>query len=110
MGDVVVLIVASSPLFLVAAARALLGEEIPRRWPLQFAVCVLGAVLINKPWASSLDRDCPTSAALIPLGAGLSGAMMNLASRSLKEVPPPVVCLFNDLVAVAFGLAWLTLM
>jgi len=34
---------------------------------------------------------------------------MNLASRSLKEVPPPVVCLFNDIVAVVFGLAWLKL-
>merc|ERR1711988_1084361 len=32
---------------------------------------------------------------------------MNLASRSLKEVPPPLVCLFNDIVSVIFGVVWL---
>ncbi|CAK0830779.1 unnamed protein product [Prorocentrum cordatum] len=32
--------------------------------------------------------------------------MMNLASRSLKDLPPVTLCLFNDVVAVAFGMTW----
>jgi len=105
MGDVVVLVIASSPIFLVASARLLLHEEIPRRWPFQLVICIAGALLIDKPLA--VDQDCPASTGLLPLGAGFFGAMMNLASRSVKQVPPPVVCLFNDVVAVLFGLAML---
>mmetsp|Transcript_47805 Transcript_47805/g.86142 ORF Transcript_47805/g.86142 Transcript_47805/m.86142 type:complete len:334 (-) Transcript_47805:240-1241(-) len=107
MGDVVVLVIASSPIFLVASARALLHEEIPARWPLQLVLCIAGALLIDKPLA--IDQDCPASTGLLPLGAGFFGAMMNLASRSVKEVPPPVVCLFNDMVAVLFGLAYMVM-
>jgi len=107
MGDVVVLVIASSPIFLVASARLLLHEEIPRRWPFQLVICIVGALLIDKPLA--VDQDCPASTGLLPLGAGFFGAMMNLASRSVKQVPPPVVCLFNDVMAVLFGLAMLTI-
>lgn len=107
LGDVVVLVIASSPIFLVASARLLLGESIPNGWYLQFVICVFGAMLINKPLA--IDTDCPASTGLLPLGAGFCGAMMNLASRSLKEIPPPLVCMFNDIVAVTFGFTWLML-
>lgn len=103
LGDVVLLVVTFSPLFLVIMARLFLGEEIPRMWPLQFAFCVLGAVLINKPLAP--ERSCPLSVALLPLAAAFAGALMNLASRNVRDVPPPVVCVYNDVVAVAFALS-----
>jgi drug/metabolite transporter (DMT)-like permease len=61
--------------------------------------------MINKPLA--VNHDCPASTGLLPLAAGLCGALMNLASRSLKEVSPPVLCLFNDVVAVVFGWVWI---
>jgi hypothetical protein len=104
LGDVVVTVIASSPIFLVASARLLLKEDIPAVWPLQVVICLAGAALVNKPKA--VDTDCPASTALLPFGAGFAGAMMNLASRSLKDLPPVTLCLFNDIVAVAFGMAW----
>jgi len=104
LGDVVVTVIASSPIFLVASARLLLKEDIPAVWPLQVVVCLAGAALVNKPKA--VDDACPASTAMLPSGAGFAGAMMNLASRSLKDLPPVTLCLFNDVVAVAFGMTW----
>jgi len=104
LGDVVVTVIASSPIFLVASARILLKEDIPAGWPLQVVICLAGAALVNKPKA--VDAECPASTALLPFGAGFAGAMMNLASRSLKDLPPVTLCLFNDVVAVAFGMTW----
>lgn len=104
LGDVVVTVIASSPIFLVASARLLLKEDIPAVWPLQVVVCLAGAALVNKPKA--VDDACPASTAMLPFGAGFAGAMMNLASRSLKDLPPVTLCLFNDVVAVAFGMTW----
>merc|ERR1719171_1314801 len=49
IGDVVVFLVTFSPAFLVLLSRVLLGEKIPPRFPVQFAICVVGALLINKP-------------------------------------------------------------
>lgn len=104
LGDVVVIVIASSPIFLVASARLLLEEEIPAIWPLQVLVCLAGATLVNKPMA--VDADCPASTGLLPVAAGFAGAMMNLASRGLKDLPPVTLCLFNDIVAIVFGAAW----
>jgi len=104
LGDVVVTVIASSPIFLVASARLLLKEDIPAVWPLQVVVCLAGAALVNKPKA--VDDACPASTAMLLFGAGFAGAMMNLASRSLKDLPPVTLCLFNDVVAVAFGMTW----
>jgi len=102
LGDVVVTVIASSPIFLVASARLLLKEDIPTVWPLQVVICLAGAAMVNKPKA--VDAECPAATALLPFGAGFAGAMMNLASRSLKDLPPVTLCLFNDIVAVAFGM------
>lgn len=101
MGDVIVLLLTFAPAFFVLLCRVLLQEKIPRSWPAQFAVCCVGALLINKPLAP--NATCPASNALWPLGAALAGACMNFASRNVKEVPPPVVCMFNDVVAVVFA-------
>jgi len=108
LGDVVVTVIASSPIFLVASAHLLLKEDIPAVWPLQVVICLAGAALVNKPKA--VDADCPASTALLPFGAGFAGAMMNLASRSLKDLPPVTLCLFNDIVAVALGMTWALLL
>lgn len=104
LGDVVVVFIASSSIFFVASARLVLREGIPAIWPLQVVICLTGAVMVNKPMA--VDADCPASAGLLPVGAGLAGAMMNLASRSLKNLPQVTVCLFSDIVAMVFGMAW----
>jgi len=108
LGDVVVTVIASSPIFLVASARLLLKEEIPAVWPLQVVICLVGAALVNKPKA--VDDACPAYTSLLPFGAGFAGAMMNLASRSLKDLPPVTLCLFNDIAAVAFGMTWVLLL
>eukprot|EP00929_Paragymnodinium_shiwhaense_P056412 TRINITY_DN28224_c0_g1_i1.p1 TRINITY_DN28224_c0_g1~~TRINITY_DN28224_c0_g1_i1.p1 ORF type:complete len:335 (-),score=49.03 TRINITY_DN28224_c0_g1_i1:273-1277(-) len=104
LGDVVVIVIASSPIFLVASARLWLKEEIPAIWPLQVLICLVGATMVNKPMA--VEADCPASTGLLPVGAGFAGAMMNLLSRSLKDLPPVTLCLFNDIVAIAFGVMW----
>eukprot|EP00931_Biecheleriopsis_adriatica_P088042 TRINITY_DN62435_c0_g1_i1.p1 TRINITY_DN62435_c0_g1~~TRINITY_DN62435_c0_g1_i1.p1 ORF type:complete len:347 (+),score=59.06 TRINITY_DN62435_c0_g1_i1:49-1041(+) len=101
LGDVVVLVVAISPLFLVLLTRLLLGEKIPPMWPLQLALCVTGALLVNKPLAPA--SGCTATAALLPLAAAFFGALMNFMSRNVKDVPPPVVMAFNDVVAVVFA-------
>jgi len=100
LGDVVVGVVAVSPIFLVLLTRLLLGEKIPREWPLQFVLCLIGTLLVNKPLAPT--HSCG-SAALLPVAAAFFGALMNFMSRNVKEVPPPVVSVFNDLVAVTFA-------
>lgn len=105
LGDVVVVVVAVSPIFLVLLARLLLGEQIPRLWPLQFMLCVAGAVMVNKPLAP--ERNCSAGVALLPVAAAFFGALMNLASRSVREVPAPAVCVFNDIVAVTFALGYM---
>lgn len=101
LGDVVSLLTAASPLFLVMLSRLLLGEKIPKMWPLQFALCSFGVLLINKPLAP--DQDCPATTALLPMGAAVFGAFMNLASRNLKSVPPAVLCVHNDIVALIYA-------
>lgn len=102
LGDVVVLVVTFSPIFLVLLARLLLNEKIPQMWPLQFALCMIGALLINKPLAPA--KACPAYHALLPLAAAFTGALMNLASRNVKDVPPPVVCVYNDVIALIFAI------
>ena len=49
LGDVVVLVIATSPLFLVLSARLFLGEAIPRAWPVQMLLLGAGAALVNNP-------------------------------------------------------------
>ena len=44
IGDVVVLLLSASPLFLVVSARVVLGEAIPREWPVQMALLIVGAL------------------------------------------------------------------
>lgn len=102
LGDVIVSVVTFNPIFLVLLSRLVLGEQIPRKWPAQFALCVIGALLINKPLAP--DPTCPASNALLPMAAALSGALTNLASRKVKDVPPAVVCVCNDTVALSFAI------
>lgn len=101
-GDVVVTVVTFAPAFLVLLGVLLLGETIPRAWPVQFAFCTLGALIINRPLAP--DATCPASNSLLPMAAAFAGSLMNLASRKLKDVPAPVVCMYNDVVAVLFAL------
>lgn len=98
LGDNVVIVVAISPLFLVLLTRIFLGEEIPRGWPLQLALCVAGALLVNKPMVP--DRTCPASAAALPFAAAFFGALMNFMSRNVKTVSPAIVMAHNDLVAL----------
>lgn len=102
IGDVVVFLVTFSPAFFVILSRVMLGEKIPPRFPAQFVICVVGALLINKPL--TLKESCPASTALWPLSSALAGATMNFMSRNVKQVPPPIVCMFNDSVAVVFAI------
>jgi len=102
LGDVVSLVSTASPLFLVMLTRVLLGEKIPEMWPLQFALCSFGVLLINKPFAP--NDACPATTALLPMAAALVGALMNLASRNLKSVPPAVLCVHNDIVALTYAI------
>lgn len=101
LGDVVLTVITFSPACLVVMARLLLGEKIPRMWPLQFGLCVIGAVLVHKPMLP--DQTCPSSTALLPLASAFINSLMNLASRNVKDVPSPVVCVYNDIVAVVFA-------
>lgn len=103
LGDVVTLVVTFSPLFLVILTRVFLGEKIPSSWPLQFMLCGLGAAFINKPLAPA--RSCPLEYIGLPLTAAFAGALMNLASRNVKTVPPPVVCVYNDLAAIVYAVS-----
>lgn len=109
IGDVVVLLLAMSPLFLVLLSRLLLGEVIPREWPAQMCLLVIGAILINKPLA--LADDCPPATALLPACAAVSWAFMNFASRRVKHIPSVQVMLVNDIVAISFAVlsAYVTL-
>jgi len=91
-----------SPMFFVLLSRITLGEKIPSRWPVQICFCIVGALLINKPLAP--EETCPASTALWPMSAAVCGGVMNLMSRNVKEVPPAVVCMFNDIVAVVFAI------
>lgn len=101
LGDVVLLVVTFSPIFLVILTRTILGEKIPRLWPLQLSLCMVGTLCIQKPLVP--DRSCPLKFALYPIIAAFAGAVMNFASRNIKEVPPPIACVANDLVAVTFA-------
>jgi uncharacterized membrane protein len=101
LGDVIVFVVTFSPAFAVLMSRVILGESIPPRWPIQFSLCVVGAMLINKPLAPA--GTCPASTALWPVSAALAGATMNFCSRNVKEVPPVIMCMFNDVVAIVFA-------
>lgn len=103
IGNTVVLVIASSPLVLVLSTRLILGEAIPKLWPLQMCLLVLGATLIEKPGAPS--ADCPFSTALLPVGAAASWACMNFASRRVPHLSPLQVMLVNDGVAMVFACA-----
>lgn len=102
LGHVISIAVTALSVFLVILTRVLLGEKIPKMWPLQFALCAFGVFLINKPLAS--DQACPATTAMLPIAAAFAGAMMNLASRSLQSVPSPVLCVYNDIVAVVYAI------
>lgn len=101
LGDVIVLSITFAPMFLVLLTRMLLGEKIPNGWPLQFFICVIGALLVNKPMAP--DPTCSPTTALLPMAAAFAGALSNLVSRQNKDVPPPVVCVFNDVIALIYA-------
>lgn len=103
IGDVVVLVISSSPLVLVLSARVVLGEKIPRMWPVQMCLLILGATLIEKPLAPS--AECPASTALLPIGAASCWACMNFASRRVPHLSPVQVMLVNDVVAILFACA-----
>jgi drug/metabolite transporter (DMT)-like permease len=92
---------------LVILTRVFLGEKIPSGWILQMVLCVTGALLVNKPLAP--PPGCTAASTLIPIAAAFFGALMNFASRNVKDVPPPVVTAFNDLVAVIFSFGYLVL-
>merc|ERR1719408_527888 len=83
IGDVVVLLLTFSPAFTVLLGRATLGEKIPQGFLAQFTICMIGALLINKPLA--LKESCPATAAIWPISAALAGAVMNIMSRSVRE-------------------------
>jgi drug/metabolite transporter (DMT)-like permease len=102
LGDVILLVVTFSPTLFVLLARIQLGEQIPRTWPVQFTMCCIGAVLINKPGVP--DRNCPASTAMLPLAGAFCAGFMNLASRNVKGVPVVFSCVFNDMVALVFAI------
>jgi drug/metabolite transporter (DMT)-like permease len=87
--------------------RIFLGEKIPTMWPLQMVLCVTGALLVNKPLAP--PPGCTAAITLIPVAAAFFGALMNFVSRNVKDVPPPVVTAFNDVVAVTFASGYIVL-
>jgi len=101
LGDVAVLVITCAQIFSVLFARVLLGEKFPRGWPVQFALCLLGAVLISKPWAP--HRFCGLENALLPLIAGLAGGCVNLLARRVGDVPSPIVCIFNDVAGIVLA-------
>ena len=68
-GDVVVLLIASSPIFLVLLARVVLRESIPASFPLQMALLVVGAALVNKPGAPA--AGCSAWSTVFPVGAAV---------------------------------------
>ena len=104
IGDVVVLLLSASPLFLVLLARVFLSEKIPREWPVQMLLLIFGATLISKPLAPS--DDCPASTVLLPTSAAVCWAFMNFGSRRVKHLPSVQVMLINDIIAVVFACAY----
>ena len=100
-GDVVVLLIASSPIFLVLLARAVLRESIPASFLLQMALLVVGAALVNKPGAPA--AGCSAWSTVFPVGASVCWAFMNLASRRLKHLQPVQVMCISDCVAIGFA-------
>lgn len=101
IGDVVVLVLSLSPLFLVLMARALARELIPREFPGQMCLLLLGAALISKPLAP--PDGCPKTTALLPFGAATSWAFMNFAARRVPHVPSVQVMLISDVVIISFA-------
>merc|ERR1719217_664758 len=61
--------------------------------------------MIDKPMA--VEDTCPTHTVALPLAAAVSAAMMNLCSRSLREVAPPAISLYNDVIAVCGALVYM---
>ena len=98
LGDVVVTVIALSPLILTVLAWLLLSEAIPRTWPPQMVLCVTGALLINKPLAPA--PDCPVPTLLLPFGAAFFWSLMNLVVRRISHVPPPLISAFTDVTAI----------
>lgn len=101
VGDVVVTVIALAPLMVALFARALLHEPIPPTWPPQMVLCIVGALLINKPMAPA--AECPVTTDLLPVGAAFFWGLMNLVVRKCSHVPPPVVAAFTDIAAIVFA-------
>ena len=101
LGDVVVTVIALSPLILTVLAWMLLGEAVPRTWPPQMVLCIIGALLINKPLAPA--PDCPVPLLLLPVGAAFFWSLMNLVVRRCGHVPPPIISAFTDGTAIVLA-------
>lgn len=101
VGDVVVTVIAMAPLVLALLSRLVLHESIPRTWLPQMLLCILGALLINKPMAPA--EGCPVATELAPLGAAFFWSLMNLAVRRCSHVPPPLISAFTDVTAIGFA-------
>ena len=103
VGDVVVTVIAMAPLILALLSGAVLHESIPRTWIPQMGLCIMGALLINKPMAPA--EGCPVTVEFLPLGAAFVWSLMNLFVRKCQHVPPPLVSAFTDVTAIGFACA-----
>lgn len=101
IGDVVVLVLSLSPLFLVLLARVLAHEAIPREFPAQMCMLIVGAALISKPLAP--PDGCPKWTTLLPFGAAISWAFMNFTARRVPHLPSVQVMLISDAVTILFA-------
>jgi drug/metabolite transporter (DMT)-like permease len=99
----------TSPLLLTVLAIPLLGEQVgPRRWA-AVGIGFLGAIVVVRPGAGIMGVG-----ALLLLGAALSNAMYQLATRRLRVVDPPMTTLLYTAVAgtlllsLAMPAVWVT--
>lgn len=103
-GDVNLMVVTLAPTLFVLLAWIQLGEQIPRAWPVQFGLCGVGALLINKPGVP--DSACPASTSLLPLAAAFCGSLLNLGSRNVpRDVHPLFSSIFADAVVLMFAVS-----
>jgi len=100
LGDTSALMLVA-PFWLALLARVLLGEKLSNRMPLQFVLCVVGALMINPP--VGFHRDCPSSAMLPSMYATWAFSFMNLLSRYAKDAPSIIVQAFNDIMVILFA-------
>lgn len=97
------LVSAGSPILLTLLARPLLHEPIPLLWPLHLSLCIAGCLMVAFP-SSPAPAECPRSPALLlPAAAALCAAATGLLTRTVREVPPPLVLLSTDLCALFIG-------